>query len=179
MHWVYRAQDAYLDLEHTQAVSSGDAVLSFAASGNNIPTVSDLDWTAGLDYTEQQLWYKGLGPRPAYFDHGNGDEYVNFVNGMATDFESQPGQLSPWEATGDFHLIHCFRSMPGAHYEAGLGGSGIVWKDRSGLNQIKVLVGTNAWAYGPTGKVTVWGQDNIVELKLSGGDGGTQLLGGL
>ncbi len=175
LHWVYRAQDAYLDLEHTQPIANGDAALSFKASGNNIPTVSDLDWTAGLDYTEQQLWYKGFGPRPAYFDHGNGDEYVYFVNGMATNFESQPGQLSPREAKGDFHLIHCFRSMPGAHYEAGGFGGGISWKDRSGSNQIKIVVGANAWVYGPADKVTVWGQDNIVEIKLSA-NGDTQLF---
>ena len=67
MNWVYRAQDAYLDLEHTQPVSNGDPVLSFKASGNDIPSVSNLDWMAGLDYTEQELWYKDFGPRPVYF----------------------------------------------------------------------------------------------------------------
>lgn len=166
MHWVYRASESYEDLEHTIAVATGVSPLSFKALGNNIPNVSDLDWQASLDYTTEQVWYKNFGPRPAYVDRGAGDQYVRFVNGLASNYESQPGQLSPWEGAGeDFHLIHCFRPMPGASFEGSIGS--LSWKNKAGNgNQITLLYSGETDAVGPDGKIAIWGQDNIVEMRV-------------
>ena len=165
MHWAYRARDTYTDGD--VPASDGDPVLFFEAIGNNIPTISTLVWKSRYDYSVENVWYANLGPRPAYIDRGDGDEYVRFINGLATNFETDPGQLSPREARGeDFHFIHCFRTMPGASYEGSLTG-GFSWKDRMGDgNQIGLSVSRHDFVLGPSGAVTEWGQDNIVEIRL-------------
>jgi hypothetical protein len=66
----------------------------------------------------------------------------------------------------DFHFVHCFRTMPGAHYEGSVTG-GFSWKDRMGDgNQIGLAVAGYDFVLGPSGKVTKWGQDNLVEIRL-------------
>jgi hypothetical protein len=165
MHWVYRASDTYTDGDG--AASSGDPVLFIEAIGNNIPTVSRLEWKSPYDYSVEPVWYADLGPRPAYIDRGDGDEYVRFINGLASNFETEPGQLSPREAMGeDFHFIQCFRTMPGASYEGSVTG-GFAWKDRTGDgNQIGLAVAGYDFILGPSGTITEWGRDNIVEIRL-------------
>ncbi len=176
MHWAYRARNTYTDGD--VPASDGDPVLFFEAIGNNIPTISTLEWKGAYDYSLEQVWYADLGPSPAYIDRGGGDEYVRFINGLASNFETEPGQLSPREAMGeDFHFIHCFRSMPGAHYEGAVTG-GFSWKDRMGDgNQIGLAV-VSDFVLGPSGKVTKWGEDNILEIRLfADGDGELWLNG--
>jgi hypothetical protein len=165
MHWVYRASHTYTDDE--VPASGGDAVLFFEAIGNNIPTISFLEWKSSYDYSVEPVWYAGLGPRPVYIDRGGGDEYVRFINGLASNFETEPGQLSPREALGeDFHMIQCFRTMPGASYEGSVTG-GFSWKDRMGDgHQIGLAVAGYDFVLGPSGTVTKWGQDNLVEIRL-------------
>ena len=165
MHWAYRARNTYTDGD--EPASDDDPVLFFGAIGNNIPTISTLEWKGAYDYSVEQVWYADLGPRPAYIDRGGGDEYVRFINGLSSNFETEPGQLSPREAMGeDLHFIHCFRAMPGASYEAPLTG-GFSWKDRTGDgNQIGLAVAGYDFVLGPSGVVTEWGQDNLVEIRL-------------
>jgi hypothetical protein len=164
MHWAYRARNTYTD--GGAQTSGNDPVLFFQAIGNNIPTPSTLEWKGGYDYSVEQVWYADFGPRPAYIDRGGGDQYVRFINGLASNFETEPGQLSPREAMGeDFHFIHCFRTMPGAHYEGSVTG-GLSWKDRMGDGEQIGLAVQSDFVLGPSGKVTRWGEDNIVDIRL-------------
>eukprot|EP00592_Proboscia_alata_P015432 CAMPEP_0194395966 /NCGR_PEP_ID=MMETSP0174-20130528/124714_1 /TAXON_ID=216777 /ORGANISM="Proboscia alata, Strain PI-D3" /LENGTH=785 /DNA_ID=CAMNT_0039191957 /DNA_START=5 /DNA_END=2363 /DNA_ORIENTATION=- len=171
VNWAYRARDSKSDTFGTPA-ASGDAVVSISAAGNDIPSVNELEYL-GKNYSSMQLYYAELESSPTFVDRGGGDEYIRFFNGPASNYETNPGQLSPREALEeDFHLIHLFRAMPGARYEGSITG-GISWKDRAGDGQqIQFFApGATAAALGPSGAVTVMGMDNIVDVRLFAANG--------
>ena len=165
VNWAYRARDSKADAAGTSA-SSGDAVVSISAVGNDIPSVNELAY-GGADHSSMQLYYAGLGASPTFVDRGGGDQYIRFINGPASNFETNPGQLSPREALGvDFHLVHLFRAMPGARYEGSITG-GISWKDRAGDGQqVQFFAPGAGAALGPSGAVAAMGMDNTVDIRL-------------
>lgn len=171
VNWAYRARDSKSDADGTSA-ASGDAVVSISAAGNDIPSVNELAYL-GKNYSSMQLYYAKLGASPTFVNRGDGDEYIRFINGPASNYETNPGQLHPYEAVEeDFHMIHLFRAMPGASYEVIISGS-VAWKDRSGDgHQIQFYApGVVSAALGPSGAVTVMGTDNIVDIRLFAASG--------
>lgn len=169
--WIYRARDAYRDRAMAMRVGHNDEVEVFRALGtaipsvNNVPSSAHLLWRGQLDFQspDAPVWYAAFGHKPTFVDRGGGDQYVRFVNGLPTNYETEPGQLTPPVARGEIlHVVHLFRTMPGASYEALLASP--AYKDRGGDgSQIQVLhSSTNL--FGRSGAVTTWGEDNIVEL---------------
>jgi hypothetical protein len=168
--WIYRARDAYTDAAQTQRVGNNDEISSFRASGTGIPSVNDvagvanLQWLGSTDFQSPNapVYYASFGHKPTFVDRGNGDEYVRFLNGLPTDYGTEPGSLTPALARGeDFHLVQLFRTMPGASYEGLLSALGS-YKDRYG-DKLYVAY-NNTELFGTAGKVTRWGEDNIVEI---------------
>jgi hypothetical protein len=110
------------------------------------------------------VWYSSFGRKPTFVDRGGGDEYVRLINGLPTNYETEPGSLSAPVARGEaFHAVHLFRAMPGASYE-GLLAAIAAYKDRAGDGQqVQVSMGSTTLV-GRSGAVARWGEDNIVEI---------------